>query len=151
MQKKNSELFSSILYIVIGVLLASFPRDFINIAMTVAGIVFLVSGVLEIVKNNVSGGVISLIIGASILILGLTLVGIVLLVFGVLIALKGLVALLNALKKQRTSVSDVLYPAITIALGFIIAIGNWVPFLIIIGGILLTVDGVLGLINELKR
>ena len=59
-KKTNSELFSSVLYIIIGILLVIFRSETIGWAMTIAGIVFVISGILELIKKNFVGGGISL-------------------------------------------------------------------------------------------
>ena len=79
MKKIDKNLFSAILYIVIGVLLIIFKSETIGWAMTIAGILFVVSGILDIIKKNYTGGGISLAIGLAILILGWVAAKIVLL------------------------------------------------------------------------
>ena len=150
-KKTNSELFSSILYIVIGLLLVIFRLETIGWAMTIAGIVFVVSGILELIKKNWVGGGVSLVIGIAILILGWTVAGIVLLVLGVLLAIKGIVALVNALKKTKTNALDLVFPILTVVVGLMLAFGNGLEIMIIIVGVLLIVDGALGLLNSLKN
>lgn len=118
--------------------------------MTIAGIIFVVSGALELVKKHYHGGAVSLIIGIAILVLGWVLPIIVLAVLGVMIALKGIVALLDALKGKPNAL-DIVYPALTIALGVLIALGETVDVLIIIAGALLVIDGALGLLAEFKK
>ena len=100
-KKKNSELISSLLYIIIGVLLMIFRSQTLGWAMTIAGVFFVVCGVLELVRQNWVGGAVSLIIGIAILVLGWLAATIVLLVLGILIAVKGVVALINVLKKKK--------------------------------------------------
>ena len=68
--KSNSELFASLLYILIGVLLIVFRSQTLGWAMTIAGAFFIISGVLDVLKKNWTGGAISLIIGIAILVLG---------------------------------------------------------------------------------
>ena len=150
-KKTNSELFSSVLYIIIGVLLAVFPSSALGWAMTIAGVVFVVSGVLDLIKGNTKGGVISLIIGIAILVLGWTVASIVLLVLGILIAVKGVIALLDALKKSNKGIADLLFPILTIVVGLMLAFGNALEIMVIIVGILLAVDGVVGLVAALKK
>ena len=77
-KKKNSELSSALLYILLGVLLIVFRSQTLDWAMTIAGVIFIVSGVLDIVRKNFVGGAISLIIGIAILVLGWTATKIVL-------------------------------------------------------------------------
>ncbi len=149
--KKNRELFSALLYIVVGLLLVFFPSNALSIAMTIAGVVFIVSGVLDLVKKNWAGGAISLVIGVAIIVLGWLALKIVLLVLGILIALKGIVALINELKSKKVTVLGVLFPALTILVGLMLAFGNGINILIIVAGVVLAVNGVLGLVESLKK
>ena len=149
--KKNRELFSALLYIVVGVLLVIFRSQTLGWAMTIAGVVFVLSGLLDLVKKNWMSGAISLIIGVAIILLGWFVFEIVLLVLGILIALKGVVALINELKGKKVSVLGLLFPLLTILVGIILAFGNGLDIVILIAGILLTVNGVLGLLESFKK
>ena len=149
--KKNPELFSALLYILIGTLLAIFKEGVLDWAIFVIGAIFIVSGILEVVKKNYFGGAVSLIIGIAILILGGYLKDIVFLVLGILIAVKGLVSLFNALKAKNKNALSIVFPVLTIALGILLAFGNLVGALIFIAGILLIIDGVIGLAGALKK
>ena len=150
-KKTNSELFSSLLYIVIGALLIIFRSETLGWAMTIAGIFFIVSGVLDLVKQNWTGGAVSLIIGIAILVLGWIATKIVLLVLGILIAIKGIVALIDVLKKQNKNVLEIIFPILSIVVGLMLAFGSGLDIMIIIVGILLAVDGAIGLIGSLKK
>ena len=79
-KKNNTELFSSLLYIALGVLLIVFKEQTLGWAMTIAGIIFIISGALDLIKQNWAGGAVSLIIVIAILVLGWTAAKIVLLV-----------------------------------------------------------------------
>ena len=150
-KKSNSELFSSILYIIIGILLVIFRSETLNWAMTIAGIVFLISGILDLVKKNWAGGAVSLIIGLAVLILGWAATQIVLLVLGILIAVKGIVALINVLKKGARNALEAIYPILSVVIGIMLAFGNGLDVMIIIVGVLLAVDGVIGLVGSMKK
>ena len=152
-KKKNfdTNLFVSILYVVLGLLLIIFPGDALQIAMTLAGIFFIISGILELVKKNWFGGAISLIIGIVVLVLGWTIVDIVLLVLGILIAVKGLIALINALKKRKKNALSILFAILTIVVGLILAFGNALTVMTIIAGALLVINGILGLLSAIKK
>ncbi len=150
-KKKNSELFSSILYIIVGILIAVFPETALSWAMTIAGIVFVVSGILDLVKKNWAGGAVSLIIGIAIIVLGNILKDIVLLVLGILVAVKGIVALIDVFKKSKKNALEILFPILTIVIGILLAFGGMLHIILVVGGILLAIDGVLGLIGALKK
>lgn len=150
-KKKTTELFASILYILIGILLVAFPGEAISWAMTIGGIFFIVSGVLDLIKKNWIGGAVSLIIGGVILILGWKLVDIVLLVLGILIAIKGIIALVAAFQRSKKNALTIIFPILAIVAGIMLAFGNGFGVMLLIVGILLIVDGVLGLIGSLKK
>ena len=149
--KKNRELFSALLYIVVGVLLVIFRSQTLNWAMTVAGVVFVVAGILDLVKKNWTGGAISLLIGVAVIVLGWLLIEIVLLILGILIAIKGIVALINEIKGKKVSVLGVLFPCLTVLVGLVLAFGNGLDILIVIAGVLLIVNGALGLVESFKK
>ncbi len=150
-KKSNSELFASLLYIILGALLIVFRSQTLGWAMTIAGIFFVVSGVLDLIKKNWAGGAVSLIIGIAILVLGWLAVEIVLLVLGILIAVKGVVALIGVFKKSQKNALEIVFPCLSIALGVLLAFGNGLDIIILVVGILLAIDGVLGLIGSLKK
>ena len=149
--KKNSELFSSILYIVIGALLVIFKSQTIGWAMTIAGAIFIISGILDLVKQNYTGGAVSLIIGIAILVLGWVAAAIVLLVLGILIALKGVVTLVTVIKRGPSNALALVFPVLAIVIGALIAFGRGLDIFLVIGGVLLAVDGAIGLIGAMKK
>ena len=150
-KKQNNELFTSILYVVVGVLLAVFPETAVSWAMTIAGVLFIVSGVLDLLKKNWTGGAVSLIIGIAIIALGWLIAGIVLIVLGVLVAIKGVVALINVLKKDKKNALEIVFPILSVILGIGLAFGGLAHWILIIAGVLLAIDGVIGLVGALKK
>lgn len=150
-KKPQSELFTSILYIAIGVLLAIFRSGSLNIAMTIAGVFFIISGVLDIVKKNYVGGAVSAGIGVAIILLGWLATKIVLLILGILIAVKGVIALIEVIKKASKNVLEMIFPVLSIVLGLMLAFGRGLDLIIIIVGIVLAVNGVIGLLGALKK
>ena len=150
-KKQNTELFSSLLYIIIGVLLVVFRSQTLNWAMTIIGAFFVISGALDLIKQNYAGGAVSLIIGIAILVLGWLAVGIVLLVLGILIAVKGVVALLDVFKKSKKNALEIVFPILSVIAGLMLAFGRGLDIMIVIVGVLLAIDGVIGLMGSLKK
>lgn len=149
-KKSGKGLSTPLLYIVLGALLVIFRTQTLDWAMTLAAIVFIVSGIIDITKKRTSSGIVSLLIGIVVLILGWTIAGVVLLVLGVLIAVKGLVELINELKRSRVTVMGVIYPALTMIVGLALAFGNGLDYIIVGVGVLLIVDGILGIVGSRK-
>ncbi len=150
-KKSNNELFSSLLYIIIGALFIIFQAQVINWAIYVVGAIFVVSGILDLFKKNWVGGAVSLIIGIAILVLGVKFKDIVLLVLGILIAVKGIVALVDVIKKSRKNALDLIFPILTIVVGAMLAFGNGLGVMIMVVGILMVVDGIIGLVASVKK
>lgn len=150
-RKNNSEIFSSLLYIIVGVLLIVFRSQTLNWAMTVVGVIFIVSGILDVIGRNTTGGAVSLIIGIAVLVLGWIAAKIVLLVLGLLIAIKGAVALINLLKSGCRSALMLVFPLLSVVVGVMLAFGNGLDVMIMIVGVLLAADGVLGLAASLTN
>ena len=149
-KKQRVNVSSPILYIILGALLVIFKAQMLNWAMTIAGIFFVASGILDLVKGRSGSGAVNLIIGILILVLGNTLLGVVLIVLGVLIAVKGLVDLLEVFKRKKRNALLVVFPIISIVAGVSLAFGNLLGDLIAIIGVLLIIDGALGLLGAKK-
>ena len=91
------------------------------------------------------------IIGIAILVLGWAAAQIVLLVLGILIAVKGIVALIDVFKQSKKQALDLVFPVLTVVVGIMLAFGNGLDIMIVIVGVLLAIDGVLGLVASLKK
>ena len=146
-KKSNSNVSSALLYVVIGVLLIVFRSQTLSWAMTAVGVFFVISGILDIMKKNTFGGFVSLVIGIAILVLGWTAAHIVLLVLGVLMAVKGVLALFQALTR-KTTLLGILFPVLTIVAGVSLAFGNGLDIVLVVAGVILVVDGFLGLASK---
>ena len=153
-KKSDSTIASALLYVVLGVLLIVFKSQTLGWAMTIAGVVFIISGIMDLAKNNVTGGAVSLIIGIAILVLGWTAVTIVLLVLGILMAVKGFISLVQSLKRKKKNILAIIFAIPTMVAGGLIIFGyasEIIDTVLLVTGILLIVDGVLGLASAAKK
>ena len=151
-KKSKVSVSTPVLYIILGALLVVFRSQMLNWAMTLAGLFFIITGIIDIAKKRILGGAINLIIGIAILVLGWALTNIVLLVLGVLIALKGFVEFLGVmkLKKKKRSLLKIAFPVLTMVVGLGLAFGNTLDYIIIAVGVILIIDGILGIIGAKK-
>ena len=149
-KKINSNLMSAIMYIVIGALFCIFKAGVLDWLMTIAGILFIVFGIIDLVKGTTTSGVINIAIGAVILIGGWFFIEVVLIVFGILLAVKGTIALINALKARNVSVFNVIFAVLTLAVGVMLIVSKWalIDWFFIVMGVIFIVDGVLGLFGK---
>ncbi len=154
MAKKSKELTlglsTPILYIIIGILLVVFKSQTLQWVMTAVGVMFVISGIVDLVKSHTASGTVSLVVGVLILVLGWAAVTLVLKVLGVLLAVKGLVGLIDVfrLAKKRRTLIRFLFPILTIIVGLALAFGNGLNDIMLIVGMLLIVDGILGLFGS---
>lgn len=149
-KKSTINISSPILYIILGALLMIFKAQMLSWAMTIAGIFFAAMGALDLVKGRTKSGIFNIALGVIILVVGWTILNIVLLVLGVLIAAKGVMELVDVLKAKKRNAFAVVFAAFTIAIGVALALGNLLGNLIWIIGLLLVIDGALGLLGAKK-
>ncbi len=155
--KKTSQLISAIMTLVLGILFLILKDDVIGIALTVLGIVLIITAVLELIRKNFTSGIIKAVLGIAVLVIGWTLldiaiivVGIVLMVYGILELIKRIVAIV---KKQTdgflATILGFIAPAICIAASVLLLTGKALDIGITIAGVLFIIDGVLALIGAL--
>ena len=151
-KKSKANFNSPILYIAIGLLLILFKESVPGVLMTLAGVFFLVSGIVDFVQHRTFSGVVNVVIAAIIFLVGGLILDIILTVIGVLIAVKGLIELIEVLtgKKKKRNALRVIFPVVTIILGIALAFGTLLESIILVVGVLLVVDGVLGLLGANK-
>jgi uncharacterized membrane protein HdeD (DUF308 family) len=138
------------MYIILGVLFCVFKAGVLDWLMTIAGILFIVFGVLDVIKGATTSGIINIAIGVVILVGGWFFLEVVLLVFGILLAVKGTIALVNSLKALNKRIFDVIFAALTIAVGIMLIVSKWalMDWFFIIMGVMFIIDGVLGLLGK---
>ncbi len=149
-KKTKLNISSPILYLILGILLMIFKAQMLSWAVTIAGIAFVIMGVVDIINKRTKSGIINVALGAIILVVGWTLLGIVLLVLGILIAAKGVMDLLDVLKSKKRNALGIVFAAFTIAIGVALAFGDVLGNLIWVIGLLLVIDGALGLLGAKK-
>ena len=149
-KKINSSLLSiitAVAYIVIGVLYIILKKEALDYIIWIAGIIFVVQGVIDLLltpKKIV--GIVEIAIGAIILIVGAAnIANIALIVLGVLIAANGVFSLVYGPKLVLPIVMSVL----TIVVGVLLICSKWASdWLFIILGVSFIVDGVLVLFGK---
>ena len=148
-KKNQSNLTTAALYVIVGILFCIFRAGLLNWLLTIAGILFLVVGIMDLIKKDVTGGVVSIVIGLVILLGGWLFLEIVLLIFGILVAAKGVLALLAALKPKKKNIWEIVFSAVTIFVGVMLVVSKWamVDGLFVVIGILMVIDGVVEMIG----
>ena len=145
----NSPIALAIAYIVIGVLLCVKQAAVIEWIMIIAGVFFIVQGLIDwLAEKNLKQGVIEIVIGVLLIILRFVLPQIVLIALGAILIFKSVVAILTLPK----SLANTVYNVVTLLIGILLIVGNWlvVDWLFIIIGVAFIVNGALTLFGKNK-
>lgn len=150
-KKTTINISSPILYVAIGILLMIFKAEMLSWVMTIAGVFFVAMGALDLIGKRTKSGVFNIALGAIILIAGWTILDIVLIIFGILIAARGVMDLVEILNSKKRNALSVVVAALTIALGVALALGDILGNIMWVIGLLLVIDGALGLLGAVKK
>ena len=156
---RSSQFVSALMTLILGVLFVILKGEVVGIALTVFGVVLIVTAVLELIRKNIVSGIIKAILGIAVLSFGwmlldiaLLVIGIVLIVFGVLELVKRIVAIFKKSKnKLLATILGFISPVFSIVAGYflITSSGEAVGWAIVVGGVLLIINGVLALVEAL--
>lgn len=137
-------LISALIYIVFGAVLCIFRKQALDWAMTIAGAIAIIIGVLAILKGNLIYGIITTAIGALIILGGLLFVEIILLVIGIILCVKGVFELLACLRFPKISIIPLLSAILTIVCGVLLIVSKWemVDSFLIVIGVIFIIDGI---------
>lgn len=151
--EKTSKFLSPVLSIVLGILLLVFKGDVVSIALTVLGVVFLVMGIMDIVNKQITLGIVRMVIGAAIIVFGWLLLSVALYVIAVFLIIAGIYGIYKLLQKKSAKALDYLQPILLTVVGLCLFFnqGGTVAWVFIVVGIILIVQGIVGLLNVLKK
>lgn len=150
MAKKNkskSVQTTALLYIIVGILFCVFQSKVLEWLMTIVGALFILSGIIDLIRGNVLNGIVYVVIGVIVIIGGWQFLSVVLIIFGALLALKGLIDLFPAIKRRKFL--PILVSIITIVAGamLIFAQNYLVSWFFIALGVILIIDGIAALVK----
>ena len=137
-----------IIYGIVGLLLIILQGGSLGVVMTVAGALLIVLGILDIVNNkDLTKGIIQTVIGVLIIIFGWLVAGIVLLFLGILLIIKGTLEILDL---YNNGIMAIVPSVITIVIGVLFVIAKWTTLdvICIITGVILIVNAILLLFNK---
>ena len=157
--KKTSQLVSALMTLAIGILFVILKASVVGICITVLGVALIVTAVLDLIKKYVVSGVVKALLAATVLIIGWLLLDIALIILGIVLLVYGL---LEIYKTVIGAVKDKNVGALAIILGLIEPVicvvaaiflitntGSAIAWTVIVAGVLLIIDGALGVIRAL--
>ncbi len=148
--KKLNNLIMPIVYIIVGLLFIIKKAAILDIICTIIGVCLIVYGVLKLIKNTKDvNSIILIVVGIVLVVLSWVFVTIVHYVLAVLFILWGV---LNLLDMINNKLAKNLFNILIIVLYFVMGVllfFNSNPIYIVIGVVLMA-NGILGVVSELK-
>lgn len=156
--KKSETIIASIVAMAIGILLIILRSSLIGIVMTVIGVALIGFGVIDLLQHQIPPAVIKMVIGAVIIVCGWVLVEAVLYILAALMLILGGLLLYDKLKnrvhyqKLWMAFLDYALPAGLLLIGGLLLFNQTAArdVILVICGILTTIEGTVTLINALS-
>lgn len=150
--KIEDNTIAAVLYILVGVLFCIFRATMLSWLLTAAGIVFIVMGVLDVLKkdkNDLIKGIVEAVIGVVILVGGWTFVEVALIIFGALLVIEGVYDLITAIN-AKADILVIVTAMITVVVGVLLIASKWVmvDWFFIVMGVILIVEGAMMFIKK---
>ena len=158
-KKLPNNLIVALATIVLGVLFIVLKGEVVSIAMTVLGVALIIAGVIDIVNKLTTEGVIKAVLGVALLVCGWTLVSLALYIMAAVLLIYGILLMIEIIKNMKKSdkmvnkVLKLVEPVVMIIVAACLLFnqGGAIAWVFILAGILLIVDGALGLVNALRK
>lgn len=155
--KKSETIIASIVAMAIGILLIILRSSLIGIVMTAIGIALIGFGIIDLLQHQIPPAVIKMVIGAVIIVCGWVLVEAVLYILAALMLILGGLLLYDKLKnrvhyqKMWMALLDYALPAGLLLIGALLLFNQTAArdVILVICGILTTIEGAVTLINAL--
>ena len=156
---KLSQYISALMTLILGVLFVVLKGEVVGFAITVFGVILIITAAIELLRFKIGSGIIKAILGIAVMTFGWMLIDIALLVIGIVLVLFGVLEFVKRFIRlfRKTNVKLIgkilgfISPLFSIVAGYflITSSGDAVGLAVVIGGVLLIVNGVLALVEAL--
>ncbi len=153
--KKAEKLVSALLTIALGILLIVLQGKVVSILMTVAGVVCITLGIMDLLDKAIPPAVVKLVIGTIVIICGWAIVEAVLYVVAAILLIAGILLLYEKIKKKVVcstvwqTLCEYAAPTISLVIGTLLLFnqGNTVNWVFIVSGIFTVFEGAVLFVN----
>lgn len=152
---KKENMISSVIFILLGVMLMIMKGGIISLMLTFLGITALVLGVLDMIDHRTNSGVVKIVIGLCIIIFGWMFVNLAFYILAAVLLLQGISQIVNISKFSPVNLTMkeriIIYfkPAVNVLAGACLLFnqGGTIGWIFWVVGILMVVEGILGLFD----
>lgn len=151
--KVSNKLLTAILTVALGVMFIVLKGEVVSIAMTLLGVALLVAAVIDLVNKQVPPAIVKGVMGAAVIIFGWLFVSLALYVMAAVLLIYGLLLVYELAKSKTKKLLSYVGPVIMVvaAICLLFAQGNAINLMFIVSGAFLIVEGVLMLIDAMKK
>ncbi len=155
---RGNEIFTAASLIAIGALFMIYKSEIISIAMSLIGVTFIVTGIIDLLRKLTMSGVIKIVIGALVLVAGWLFITLALYILGACLLVAGIsdICRLSAVKLKKMTlaaamhyVQPIIYILIAICLFF--NQGGALSWVFTVSGLFLIIDGIVALIGAFDK
>jgi uncharacterized membrane protein HdeD (DUF308 family) len=147
--KKSEQIILAVCTIAFGILLMVLKANFIGILMTVAGVLLIVFGCVDIARRLIPFAVIKIVTGVLIILCGWVLVKAVLYIIAGLLLIAGILLLYDTIKSKRcvgkgiNAILEYVKPILLIVIGGLLLFhqGKTINVIFILSGIFTIIEG----------
>ena len=153
--KTSSYLVSAAVKLALGILFVILKAQVVGICITLLGVALIVMGILDLVHNDIVGGVVKIVLAAAVLLIGWLLLDVALLVLGIVLLVYSIIdivkMIITVVQNKNFSVTAFILGLIEPALALVASIflitsrGAAIEWTVIIAGIVLIVNGAIAL------
>ena len=155
--KNSVYLVSAAVKLVLGILFIVLKAEVVGIGITLFGIALIVMAVLDLVHNLIANGIVKILLAVAVLLIGWLLIEVAILVLGIVLlvySILDIVRIVSAAVKYKdikigAFVIGLIEPALALvaSIFLITSSGKAIEWAIIAAGIVLIVNGVIGIVR----
>lgn len=148
--KIPNNLIMSAVMIALGILFTIMQGGVIGVAIWVLGIALIVAAVLDLLNKDLTSCVVKAVIGVLVLVFGGLFADVAIYILAAVLLIYGILEVINAFKSKQKGLLKFVEPVLTVVVAILLFVNRF-DWLFIVIGIVFIVEGVIGLINFLKK
>lgn len=145
-----NNLMMSVVMIALGILFTIMKGGVIGVAIWVLGIALIVAAVLDLLTKDLTSCVVKAVIGVLVLVFGGLFADVAIYILAAVLLIYGILEVVNAFKSKQKGLLKFVEPILTVVVAILLFVNRF-DWLFIVIGIVFIVEGVIGLINFLKK
>lgn len=155
---KNSQLFTAIALILIGILFCAFRTGLLNVLLTIVGAVLIALGIYELFRKDYVKGAVEIAVGIVIIVCGWVILDIALLLLGLAFIAYAIYAIVTGIPDIKAAngfnkVLAILNPIIVLIIGILLVVAKWElgDAICIVIGVIAIAEGALMLVKSVTK